>query len=168
VASLAKADAESLTEYVAGADAGLLPISGLSSKAKTIQKLSQVMPDIPWGGWLRDICRGGVEQIVKSGGDFIIFPAANTSLAMLQNEEVGRILEVEASLNEGLLRAVNELPVDAVLITGEHKEDYFLTIEECAQKIVYLLENQAGSRDFAAFYWWRGRDRNWGIILAGS
>jgi len=127
VASLAKADAESLTEYVAGADAGLLPISGLSSKAKTIQKMSQVVPDIPWGGWLRDICRGGVEQIVKSGGDFIIFPAANTSLAMLQNEEVGRILEVEASLNEGLLRAVNELPVDAVLITGEHKEDYFLT-----------------------------------------
>ena len=127
VASLAQVDAANSAEYVAGADAGLLPIAVLSSEAKTIKKMSQVVPDIPWGGWLRNNCRGGVEQIEKSGGDFIIFPAVNTSLAIVQNEEVGRILEVEASLNEGLLTAVNELPVDAILITGEDKEGYFLT-----------------------------------------
>ncbi|MFC2016393.1 hypothetical protein ACFLUF_01640, partial [Chloroflexota bacterium] len=41
--------------------------------------------------------------------------------------EVGRILEVEASLGEGLLRAANELPIGAVLIAGEQREDYSLT-----------------------------------------
>jgi len=40
---------------------------------------------------------------------------------------VGRVLQVEASLTEGLLRAVDELPIDAVLITGEQEEGYFLT-----------------------------------------
>ena len=57
----------------------------------------------------------------------MVFPAANTSLAILQNDEVGKILEVEASLNEGLLRAVDDLPVDAVLIDGEQEEQHLLT-----------------------------------------
>jgi hypothetical protein len=65
--------------------------------------------------------------MMKVGCDFVVFPATNTPLAVLQNDEVGKILEVEASLNEGLLRAANELPIDAVLIVGEEREDYFLT-----------------------------------------
>jgi hypothetical protein len=61
------------------------------------------------------------------GCDFVVFPAANTSLAIPQGDEVGKILQVEASLSEGLLRTIDELPVDAVLIAGEQAEGYFLT-----------------------------------------
>ncbi len=127
IASLAQANVDGLAEHVAGADAGLLPISKLSSGAKTLQKICQVVSNTPWGVWLRDIDRGGIKQIVKVGCDFVVFPAANTSLAILQDDELGKILEVEASLSEGLLRAVNELPVDAVLIAGEQEGEYFLT-----------------------------------------
>ena len=128
VASLAQGSAGDLVDYVAGADAGLLRISKLSSGAKALQKISQALPDIPWGGWLP----GGPEEMKrmhKLGGDFVVFPATNTPLAILQNDndEVGRILEVEASLGEGLLRAANELPIDAVLIPSEQNEGYFLT-----------------------------------------
>ncbi len=127
VASLVQANVEDLANYVAGADAGLLHISKLSSGAKTLQKISQVVPDIPWGGWLRASGQGEIKQMVKVGCDFVIFPAANTSLAIFQGDEVGKILEVEPSLSEGLLRAVNELPIDAVLIASEQAEGYFLT-----------------------------------------
>ena len=65
--------------------------------------------------------------MTKAGCDFVVFPATNTPLAILQNNEVGMILEVEASLGEGLLRAANEMPVDAVLIAAEQRENYFLT-----------------------------------------
>jgi len=34
---------------------------------------------------------------------------------------------VEAALDDGLLRAVNELPVEAVLIASEQKKGYFLS-----------------------------------------
>ena len=125
IASLAQAD--SLADYVTGVDAGLLPISELSEGAEALQKISQVVTDIPWGGWLRGINQGGIKQLVKLGCDFVVFPAANTPLAAAQNDEVGRVLEVEASLSEGLLRAVNGLPVDAVLIAGEREKDYSLT-----------------------------------------
>ena len=122
VASLAEANVESLADYVAGADAGLLLISKLSSGVKTLKKMSQAVSGIPWGGWLRNIGSREIEQMVKVGCDFMVFPAATTLLAVVQNEEVGKILEVETSLSEGLLKVVDELPVDAVLIGGEKKE----------------------------------------------
>ena len=122
VASLAEADVEGLADYVAGADAGLLVISKPSSGVRTFEKISQAVPAIPWGGWLRSIGSGEIEQVVKADFDFVVFPAATTSLTIVQNKEVGKILEVEASLGEGLLKAVDELPADAVLIGGEKKE----------------------------------------------
>ena len=126
IASLAQDNTTGLANYVSGADAGLLRIPRLSSGDEILTEVSQAMPDIPWGGWLRDIGREGIKQMVKFSCDFVVFSAASTSLAILQNSKVGRILEVEASLGEGLLKAVNELPVDAVLIASE-PEKYFLT-----------------------------------------
>ena len=127
IASLAGAGVGGLADYVVGADAGLLRIPKLSSGAKTLKEMSQAAPDIPWGGWLRNIDQGGIKQMAKAGCDFVVFPAANTPLALLQNDEIGKILEVEPSLSEGLLRAVNELSIDAVLIAGEQEGEYFLT-----------------------------------------
>ena len=127
VASLAQANVENLADYVAGADAGLFHVSESRSGARTLQKISQVVPDIPWGGWLRGSGRGEIKQMVKVGCDFVVFPAANTSLAVFQGDEPGKILEVESSLSEGLVRAINELPVNAVLIASERREGYFLT-----------------------------------------
>ena len=57
----------------------------------------------------------------------MIFSAAETSLAMLQGDGVGKIVQVETSVSEGLLRVVDDLPVDAVLIDGERDEQDFLT-----------------------------------------
>jgi len=127
VAGLVQANVEGLADYVAGADAVLLPMSELSSGVKSLKKIAQVVSGIPWGVLLRDIDGQGIKQIVKVGCDFVVFPAANTPLAMLQGDGGGKILQVEASVDEGLLRAVDELPVDAVLIDGEQEEQHFLT-----------------------------------------
>ena len=128
VASLAQESVESLADYVAGADAGLLRISKPSSGSKTLQKMSQALPDIPWGGWLQGSGQKEIKQMLKVGCDFVVFPATDTPLAILQNNnEMGKVLEVEASLSEGLLRAANELPIDAVLIAGERGGGYSLT-----------------------------------------
>lgn len=127
VAGLAQANVDGLADYVAGADAGLLPVHEFNSGVKTIQKISKSVPDIPWGGWLKDMEGGGIKQMLEIGCDFVVFPATDTSLAMLQDGEVGKILQVKVSLSEGLLRTINELPVDAVLIAGDQEEDYFLT-----------------------------------------
>jgi len=124
IASLAQGNIEILTDYISGADAGLLRISKLSSDAKIINKTSQDLSDIPWGWWLQGSGLGEIKHMTKLGCDFIVFPATNTPLAILQNDEVGKILEVEASLGEGLLRAANEMPIDAVIIANEREGDF--------------------------------------------
>jgi len=126
VAAIAQVDAERLADFVAGADAGLLSIAKLSSGTKALQQISQAVPDIPWGGWLKEVGREGMGQIVEAGGDFVVFPADKTSLAMLEEEKLGKILEVESWLEPGLLKAIDDLPVDAVLIASE-EDRQFLT-----------------------------------------
>jgi hypothetical protein len=126
IASLTRVSVSGLADCGAGADGGLLPVHQ-SLEAETFQKVSQAVPGIPWGVWLRDSGQAEIKQIVEAGCDFVVFPAAKTSLAILQNDAVGKILEVEASLSDGLLRAIDELPVDAVLIATELGEGYFLT-----------------------------------------
>ncbi|MBA7654375.1 hypothetical protein ES703_62252 [subsurface metagenome] len=127
VASLAAESSESLTSHVAWSDAGLLSISRISTGAEALQKIAKALPDIPWGGWIQSSSSSGIKQLTKAGCDFVVFPATDTPLTIIENDKIGRILEVEASLNEGLLRATNELPIDAVLIAGEQAEGYFLT-----------------------------------------
>ena len=123
VASLAQADVDHLADYVAGADAGLLSIAKPSSGAKALKQVCQAVSDIPWGGWLKEVGKEGIGKLAEAGADFVVFPAAGTSL--FEDEKLGKILEIEPSLDEGLLKAIDGLPLDAVLIAG--KEDYFLT-----------------------------------------
>ena len=125
VASRAQADVERLADYVAGADAGLLAIAKPSSGATILEKACQAVSDIPWGGWLKEVGEEGIGKLVEAGADFVVFPAAGTSL--FEDEKLGKILEVEPSLDEGLLRAIDGLPLDAVLIAGEVGKDYFIT-----------------------------------------
>jgi hypothetical protein len=125
VATLAETNVEGLADYMSGADAGLVPILKLSSGAKTVHKMSQAMPGIPWGGWLKDTSGKGA-KLVEAGCDFVVFPS-DTPLTMLQDSEMGKILEVGASLSEGLIKTIDDLPVDAVLITSEPEKDNLLT-----------------------------------------
>ncbi|MFC2003244.1 hypothetical protein ACFLV4_04805 [Chloroflexota bacterium] len=122
IATFTKANVDGLADYVAGADGGLWHISpGLEAKA--FHKVSKSLPDIPWGWWLDVGSEEELGNISKLGGDFVVFPAASTPLAIPQDDEVGKILQVEASLSEGLLRTIDDLPIDAVLLTS----DPFLT-----------------------------------------
>jgi hypothetical protein len=145
VAGLAKAGPDKLTDYVAGADAGLIVASEAGSVAKVIKEASQVVSGIPWGSRLEGIGTDEIDQIAKAGGDFLVLPAASAVLPELQGGTVGLVLEVDISLEEGLLATVNKLPVDAVLITVEPPEGAFLTwyrllrLQRCADLLAKPL-----------------------------
>jgi hypothetical protein len=53
--------------------------------------------------------------MVEAGGDFLVFPASSRISTAPTDKKPGRILQVESSMDDSLLRAVNSLPVDAVL-----------------------------------------------------
>jgi hypothetical protein len=112
VAALAQADSGRLAD-IAGADAGLLAIADLATGAEAIEQVSQAVPDIPWGGWLKEAGREGVGEL---GADFVVFTA---EAPLFAEEKTGKVLEVEPSLEPALLKTVDDLPLDAVLIAAE-------------------------------------------------
>jgi hypothetical protein len=112
-AALPEANAEGLADYINGADAGIL----------IVPKTPPAKSDIPWGSWLKD---SGEGKLAEADYDFFVFPAY-TPLAVLQDSKAGKILEVGVSLGEGLLKTIDELPVDAVLATSEKDKGKLLS-----------------------------------------
>lgn len=127
VAAVASGDTGTLADYATGADAGLLRVSKLASGAKTPKKLVPTKPDIPWGVWLEGTATERLKQALGLGFDFAVFPAATAGLVASPDDGTGIIIQVEESITEGLLRAVNELPVDAVLVAPQPEEENTLT-----------------------------------------
>ncbi len=126
VTSLASKKLDHLADAVAGADAVLLPVAQGNPDVLSLAKITQAMTDIPWGGWLKG-GQSGIAELIKAGCDFVVFPAAQTPLTAVADSKVGKILEVDASLGDGLLRAINELPIDAALVAGGLRESDSLT-----------------------------------------
>src|SRR4030043_144071 len=107
---------------ISGADAMLLHAANSKLTAITLQKMVKPLKDIPWGIYLEE---GGKEPTapVKAGCDFVVFSPTSRIPAVPQDEKLGRILQVESSMDDGLLRAVNDLPADAVLLTDTLEND---------------------------------------------
>ena len=124
---LVAALADGSADLAKGADAGLLRVSQVSSGAGAIKKTTKAMPDIPWGAWLEGDACGQLGHAAELGCDFVVFPAVGTALAVPSDGDVGLILQVDSSVPDGQLRTTNDLPVDAVLVTGEERGPGSLT-----------------------------------------
>ena len=124
IARLTWSDADRLADYAAIADAVLFTESGSDTKAT--EKSVRLSPGVPWGTWLEDITGKETDLTVEVSCDFAVFPAEMT-LAVTVPDKIGKILRVEPSINEGLLQAINELPVDAVLLADAEEEKCRLT-----------------------------------------
>ena len=126
VAAITKSATDTLTDYVTGADAGLLRISGPVPGGSTLKKTIPTAPDIPWGIWLEEAVQDELKKAIKSGCDFVVFPAGS-ALVVPPDDSVGIIIQVDTSIAEGPLRTLNELPIDAVLVTLQSENGNRLT-----------------------------------------
>ncbi|MEE8420065.1 MAG: hypothetical protein V3R92_01250 [Dehalococcoidales bacterium] len=117
-------NASQLVEDIDGAD-GLL-INLPKADANAMKMVAEATGDIPWGWRLENSPGEIVKMVLKGGADFIVFPS-DAAFHVPEADSTGRILEVESSLSEGMVRAINELPVDAVLATDEEGNEPALT-----------------------------------------
>ena len=119
IANLTKASASEAKAIAdAGIDAGIVIGAGLG--AKGFAQLSKAIEDVPLGLFLGGAEKEEIAQSVDQGCDFVVF-GLKTPLEAVSREDVGKLLRIEPSLEPGLVRAINELPltVDGVLIAGE-------------------------------------------------
>jgi hypothetical protein len=104
-----------IPESVSGANAVLFRPEGTQLTAKTIQKSVKPLEELPWGVILEDNNGKQATALAGAGCDFVVFSAASPVTSVPQDEKIGKILYVESSMDDGLLLAVNRLPVDAAI-----------------------------------------------------
>jgi len=73
-----------------------------------------------WGIWLKRGDLAEVDKATEAGADFAVLPG--TGAVLPADRKIGKILQLSPSITDVLLRTVNDLPVDAVLL-AEDKEN---------------------------------------------
>jgi hypothetical protein len=138
VACLATENLDKVSDGLNSADAALIVIAK-SDDIGTLEKVCQLKDGVPGGGWLKASNGGTLKKVLNATCDFVVFPSS-APLTVTQKDKLGRVLELDASLNEGLLRTANDLPVDAILVSGKEAE-ISLTLNRLMliQRLVYLV-----------------------------
>jgi hypothetical protein len=126
VAAITKGTTDTKNDYITGADAGLLRVSKIGSSASTLKKAIPTTPDIPWGVWPEETAQEELKKAMKWGCDFVVLPA-DATLVVPADDSIGIIIQIDTSIAEGPLRTLNELPIDAVLVTLHSEKDKQLT-----------------------------------------
>ncbi|MDD4859668.1 MAG: hypothetical protein PHR56_05625 [Dehalococcoidales bacterium] len=103
-------DIKKLKDYLGGTDAVLM-LSNVKAPA---------LPDIPKGSRLADTSQKAIEAAEEGGADFVVFSNDSLVFALDKNSKLGKILQIDNSLSDSLLRTVSELPVDAVLVDSKN------------------------------------------------
>jgi hypothetical protein len=119
IANLTKAGTEEAKAIAdAGIDAGIVIGAGLG--AKGFEQLSAAIDKVPLGLFLGSAEKEEIAKSADLGWDFVVF-GLKTPLEAVSREDVGKVLRIEPSLEPGLVRAINELPltVDGVLVAGD-------------------------------------------------
>lgn len=103
-------------------------LQSVESKASSRSKgASRGASELPYG--LRLSGSGDAESAIGAGIDFVVF-SGEASIAVLKKEDkVGKIIELPLTMEASLLRAANELAVDAVLFSTEAENESQLTCQ---------------------------------------
>ncbi len=107
-----------LADYVSSADAAIIAQTG--AEKNTVTDIARSLPDMVWGLWPEEKSRQQIKASAEAGADFITLPL-NLEFGLPGIEKMGKILLAESSLGEGLIRTINELPVEAVLLIDDEK-----------------------------------------------
>lgn len=116
VAQVSGADHTSALPLVAQLRPDAVLFCGLSP-SPNLKALGQALASTPWGARLSSLSDEEARAFREGGCDLLVFPLLGTSVAAISSEDLGRILCVDPPMEEGDLRAMDALPIDALLLS---------------------------------------------------
>ena len=96
-------------------DAILLSVD--SWEGSSLERAGGALGDLLWGARAGGLDGERVEDLKSKGCDFVVFDADDTAAEVLNDEELGKVIAVDHDLTEERARAIQELPVDGVLLS---------------------------------------------------
>ncbi len=119
IAVLSAGDAPAIAAAKENADAVLLSVAESTKFFEKLKKIAASLGELSWGVSLGEASEEQLSRLKGAGCDFLVCDAEKAPLMLLRKGEMGRIVKVEPSLPDGLIRATTQLPIDVVLIGGE-------------------------------------------------
>jgi len=107
-----------------GADTVLLDIREEGIKSESV---SGMPGEVPWGAWLKGARQKELKRLKDAGCDFVVFPAESTPLEIIEEQDIGKVLEIETTIGDPVLRSIADIAVDAVLVSVGQGKDNTLT-----------------------------------------
>ena len=87
-----------------------------SEEQQIPQSLKDSLGSIPWGIMVNaNSVASGMVYGKEAGCEFLVFDAKSTPARVLQDDDIGKVLELEGDIDENKARAIEDLPVDAVV-----------------------------------------------------
>ena len=111
-----KLDAEAKTMPEITTDAVLLSVDDTARAIDSINKIGEgKLPSI-WGIEAASIGKKEADKLAKIGCDFIVLKLASPAPALISNESLAKVIQVSSSIDDSMIRALNSLPVDVVIV----------------------------------------------------
>ena len=96
-----------------GADGALIDGTDMEGK---LEELAQTLDKVPWGIRVHDLSGEQAVKYREKGCDFLAFQPEAAPLGALGDEDTGYLLCIQPDMDEQSLRAIEDLPIDAVLL----------------------------------------------------
>ena len=122
---VAEAQDTIIPETFEAADAVVIMPGKTKLNGNYFQSINADLSEKAWG-----VADGTMRAGAKppDGCDFIVFSALSPVASLPEDETTGKILQLESSMDDGLIRAVNDLPVDAVVIADSLEDGPTVTL----------------------------------------
>ncbi len=151
-----------LVAEVEVAEAGRVAAEAEAVLLKDNPKSIKELADIPCGIL---IGKGGeLKKAAAGGADFIVFPS-ETPLGIIEDEDIGRVLLIETSLEKELVGTIGDMPLDAVMAFGQEMKQtpyswqHFMRIKSiaaaCRKPLLVLVAADVG-QDELQLLWQAG------------
>ena len=86
-------------------------------KERSVDKVAKSLEGRLWGVRARDVSQESAKHLKEKGCDFIVFDGEATEAAVLNDKDLGKIVEVSPDLSEEMARAIHDMPFDVALFT---------------------------------------------------
>jgi hypothetical protein len=153
-------------DLLAGADAAILTLNNLVSGLESLRRFAKIKPDIPWGGWLKNI-QWLKNEFPETEADYFIFTTDDPIINL--PVKIGRILELNSLLTDMMIRATEDLPIEAIMVSDETGKllnwQYILTLQRLdnlVSKPIIIKTPAEIARENLATLWEVGVD---GIVV---
>ncbi len=82
---------------------------------ESAREIAEIYTEIPVGVYIEDADEKVTDALAEAGCDFLVFPPSSRLFSVSEEKKTGKIIQVESSMDDSLLRAVNSFSVDAVI-----------------------------------------------------